>query len=56
MIMALWPRIKGIKDMLTNKWTIFSAALIIWVAYFYAVDLVLMEAQGLPVNFNLMPE
>ncbi len=42
--------------MLQNKWATLPAALILWAVYFYAVDLVIMEVQGLPVSSNLMPE
>lgn len=26
-----------------------------WLAYFYAIDLLIMEGQGLPVAWTLMP-
>lgn len=41
--------------MLGNKWVIFVAALIVWVAVFYFMDKFIMESQGLPVGTNLMP-
>ena len=33
----------------------FVAALALWLVYFYAVDMALMEGQGLPVGWDLMP-
>lgn len=42
--------------MLQNRWIVFTAALILWAVYFHTVDWALMEAQGLPVATNLMPE
>ena len=42
--------------MFQNKWIVLFAALIVWAVYFYTVDWVIMEVQGLPVAFNLMPE
>ena len=32
---------------------VFSA--IAWLAYFYAIDILIMEGQGLPVAWSLMP-
>ncbi len=34
---------------------VFLLALLSWVVYFYAVDWLIMTAQGLPVGWNLMP-
>ena len=41
--------------MLGNKWLVLVAALVLWAAYFYVVDRLIMEGQGLPVGANLMP-
>ncbi len=41
--------------MFSNKWVVLIAALIVWTAYFHTMDWMIMEAQGLPVKFNLMP-
>ena len=39
-----------------TKWVLaFVGALAFWLVYFYFVDLLLMEAQGLPVGWSLMP-
>ena len=38
-----------------KKWLVFVAALVLWAAYFYAIDKLIMEGQGLPVGANLMP-
>ncbi len=32
------------------------AGLVIWAVYFYAADMALMQAQGLPVTLDLMPK
>jgi hypothetical protein len=42
-------------QLLSNKWFILLAALVVWSAYFYVMDKFIMEAQGLPVQINLMP-
>jgi hypothetical protein len=34
---------------------VFAVALAVWLAYFYAVDWLIMVGQGLPVGWNLMP-
>ncbi len=34
---------------------VFLIALVGWLAYFYAVDWLIMAGQGLPVAWNLMP-
>ncbi|MFQ5468474.1 MAG: hypothetical protein ACE5DS_10115 [Kiloniellaceae bacterium] len=34
---------------------VFVVALALWAAYFYAVDMLIMEGQGLPVTWALMP-
>ena len=41
--------------MLSNKWMVLIAALIVWAVYFHTMDWLIMEAQGLPVKMNLMP-
>jgi hypothetical protein len=38
-----------------KKWLVFGAALALWAAYFYLIDKLIMEGQGLPVGANLMP-
>lgn len=38
------------------NWTIAVFALIGWALYFYLLNGVVMEAQGLPVGWTLMPE
>jgi len=42
--------------MKTTPLIVFVAALIGWAAYFYAIDRAIMEGQGLPVAWNLMPK
>jgi hypothetical protein len=42
-------------QLLTNKWFVLLAALVVWSVYFYSMDRFIMEAQGLPVQINLMP-
>ncbi len=39
-----------------NRLAVFAAALVAWFAYFYVVDVLIMEGQGLPVAWNLMPQ
>jgi hypothetical protein len=34
---------------------VFAAAALAWLCYFYGVDWLIMEAQGLPVGWDLMP-
>ena len=34
---------------------VFVISAVVWLAYFYAVDLLIMEGQGLPVAWTLMP-
>ena len=41
--------------MLGNKWLVLAAALILWAAYFYAIDKLIMAGQGLPVGADLRP-
>jgi hypothetical protein len=41
--------------MLRNKWLVFVAALVLWAAYFYVIDMLIMEGQGLPIGADLMP-
>jgi hypothetical protein len=38
-----------------KNWLVFVAALVLWAAYFYAVDRLIMEGQRPPVGANLMP-
>jgi len=33
----------------------FLVALIGWAGFFYVIDRLIMEGQGLPVSWNLMP-
>ncbi len=35
--------------------TVFLFATIVWLIYFYAIDILIMEGQGLPVTWSLMP-
>ena len=35
--------------------TVFVISALAWLAYFYAIDLLIMEGQGLPVAWTLMP-
>jgi hypothetical protein len=35
--------------------TVFVVSAVLWLLYFYAVDLLIMEGQGLPVAWTLMP-
>ena len=60
MTMGLYPPIerggnRKRESMFSNKWVVLIAALIVWTAYFHTMDWMIMEAQGLPVKFNLMP-
>ena len=32
-----------------------AVSLIVWFVFFYVIDLLVMEGQGLPVGWNLMP-
>ena len=41
--------------MLQNKWVVFVVALVVWAAFFYWMDQVIMENQGLPVGADMMP-
>lgn len=38
-----------------NKWLVLAVALVLWAGFFYAIDRLIMEGQGLPVGANLMP-
>ena len=38
-----------------NRLVVLAAAMAAWLAYFYAVDWAIMDAQGLPVGWDLMP-
>jgi len=42
--------------MLTNRWIVLAAGLVVWAVYFHTIDWLIMEAQGLPVGMNLMPK
>ena len=35
--------------------TVFVLSAVAWLAYFYAIDLLIMEGQGLPVTWSLFP-
>ena len=35
--------------------TVFALALVAWLAYFYAIDWAIMQGQGLPLTWTLMP-
>jgi len=39
-----------------RHWIVFVAAVMVWSGYFYGVDTMIMEGQGLPVSANLMPK
>jgi len=41
---------------MSHRWVVFVGALVIWLAYFYVIDAAIMEGQGLPVAWHLMPE
>ncbi len=41
--------------MITSRIFAFAFALAAWLVYFYLVDTLIMEAQGLHVGWNLMP-
>lgn len=41
--------------MLGNKWIVFVVALLVWAAFFYSMDKLIMENQGLPVGADMMP-
>ncbi len=41
--------------MLGNKWLVLAAALVLWAGFFYVIDRLIMEGQGLPVGANMMP-
>lgn len=38
-----------------NRWLAFVLAASVWIVYFYSIDWLIMEGQGLPVGWNLMP-
>lgn len=40
---------------LSRGLTVFALAVVLWLAYFYGLDWLIMEAQGLPVGWDLMP-
>ncbi|MFT7592747.1 MAG: hypothetical protein ACI8R4_000054 [Paracoccaceae bacterium] len=35
---------------------VFVGALVVWAAFFYLMDKSIMQAQGLPVGADLMPQ
>lgn len=37
------------------KWVVFVVALAAWALFFYAMDIYIMNIQGLPVGADLMP-
>jgi hypothetical protein len=39
-----------------GRWIVLAAALVGWFIYFYVVDWLIMEGQGLPVSLTLMPK
>ena len=41
--------------MLGNKWLVLAGAMILWAVFFYTMDRMIMEGQGLPVGVDLMP-
>lgn len=41
---------------MSHRGVVFVGALVVWLAYFYAIDTAIMEGQGLPVAWHLMPE
>lgn len=41
--------------MSANKYLVFILAAVAWTAYFYVIDWLIMEGQGLPVGWSLMP-
>ncbi len=62
MIMALLQRTNlnqvemwRVSGVLSNKWMVLVVAALVWAVYFYTMDWMLMEAQGLPVQMSLMP-
>lgn len=38
-----------------NQWLVLAVTLVGWAVYFYGIDYLIMEGQGLPVNALLMP-
>ncbi len=40
---------------MTRRLVVFFIALGAWAAYFYGVDWLIMDQQGLPVGWDLMP-
>ncbi|MFQ5785647.1 MAG: hypothetical protein ACE5H8_12605 [Alphaproteobacteria bacterium] len=40
---------------MTTRLLVFAAAFAIWLVYFYAIDWAIMQGQGLPVTWALMP-
>jgi len=46
----------GVNVLKISQVAVFSAALLFWAAYFYTIDHAIMEGQGLPVAWTLMPK
>jgi len=44
------------KVLKVSQIAVFAAAFICWAAYFYVMDRSIMEGQGLPVSWTLMPK
>ncbi len=42
--------------MIARKYLVFVLALLIWAGVFYFLDKSIMQAQGLPVGADLMPQ
>ena len=54
---AVGPLERGVFKVLKgSQITVFAVAAICWSAYFYAMDMAIMEGQGLPVSSTLMPK
>ena len=53
MALCLCIKKKGTARM--NQWMVFVVAAVVWSGYFYGLDMVIMEGQGLPVGMDLMP-
>jgi len=39
-----------------GKYVVFVLALVAWAGFFYLMDKAVMQAQGLPVDADLMPQ
>ena len=42
--------------MIARKYLVFILALALWAGVFYSLDRSIMQAQGLPVGADLMPQ